>query len=341
MKGEAVTTSQDENSGPAPHGADADGTSFLSHTGSTPSGMPLSLNRSPHHSLRHWLMRVGVTSIDLPEGASIECASMCEHPVIRMIYGAKWTAETADGVQEFNPGDHGLALYFGPETRAMKLRVDGSFRVVSINCTSAFAHNFDLPDTRHTLDRIIPFDPLNESAVPHDAHRPQDDPLHWLDACEAHLHEKLHAMGLDEPHGLLEEFEWLCLTDPAANLSAFAEAGGTTRRTLERTISRHWGVTPKFALRRARALDMAAALLGVADSEEEPELRLRYFDQSHLSREMRHFFDQTPGALQTGECPLLRITMEIRQARRLEALAKLSAGEPAPWRDPEAEPDAA
>ena len=53
--------------------------------------MPLSLNRSPHHSLRHWLMRLGVTSIDLPEGASIECASMCEHPVIRMIYGAKWT----------------------------------------------------------------------------------------------------------------------------------------------------------------------------------------------------------------------------------------------------------
>ena len=88
------------------------------------------------------------------------------------------------------------------------------------------------------------------------------------------------------------------------------------------------------------ALDMAAALLGVADEDEEPELRLRYFDQSHLSREMRHFFDQTPRGLQVGDCPLLRITMEIRQSRRLEALAKLSADEPAPWRDPDAEPEA-
>ena len=50
--------------------------------------------------------------------------------------------------------------------------------------------------------------------------------------------------------------------------------------------------------RRARALDMAAVLLGVALEEEEQELRLRYFDQSHLIREMRHYFDMTPGQLQ-------------------------------------------
>lgn len=320
--------------------ADAHMPPILSHTGSTPAGMPLSLNRSPHHSLRHWLMRIGVTSVDMPKGASIECASMCEHPVLRMIYGAKWTAHTAEGVQEFDPGNHGLALYFGPETRAMKLKVHGSFRVVSINCTSGFAHNFDLPDASETLDRIIPIDPLTGSSTPHHGHRPQDDAQAWLESIEAHLHERIHAAGFDEPHGLLEEFEWLCLTDPGANLADFADANATTRRTLERTISRHWGVTPKFALRRARALDMAAALLGVADHEEEPELRLRYFDQSHLSREMRHFFDQTPGDLQTGECPLLRITMEIRQARRLEALTKLAEDETPPWRDPDAEPDA-
>ncbi|MCA0910280.1 helix-turn-helix domain-containing protein [Qipengyuania gaetbuli] len=313
--------------------------SIHSNTGSTPKGMPLSLNRSPHPDLRHWLMRVGVTSVDLPAGASIECASMCEHPVLRMIYGAKWTAETADGEQEFEPGEEGMALYFGPETRAMKLKVHGSFRVVSVNCTSGFAHNFDLPTASEMLDRILPIDPLTGHAIPHEGHRPQDDPVAWLDACEAHLHERITSADLQEPHGLLEAFEWQCLTAPNASLADFADTTGVTRRTLERTINRHWGVTPKFALRRARALDMAAALLGVADEEEEPELRLRYFDQSHLSREMRHFFDQTPRGLQVGDCPLLRITMEIRQSRRLEALAKLSADEPAPWRDPDAEPD--
>ena len=280
-------------------------------------------------------MRVGVTSVDLPEGGFIECGSMCEHPVIRMIYGAKWTAETADGVQEFDPGEEGLALYFGPETRAMKLKVHGSFRVVSINCTSAFATNFGLPEPRETLDRILPLDPLTGHHIPHEKHRPQDDPHKWLNACEAQLHKVLHAAGPDDPHELLEDFEWLTLADPAINLADYAESHGVTRRTIERLIGRHWGVTPKFALRRARALDMAAALLGVADRKEEPELRLRYYDQSHLTREMHHFFDMTPGALQTGDCPLLRITVEIRQSRRLEALSKLDEGAPRPWRVPD------
>ena len=67
--------------------------------------------------------------------------------------------------------------------------------------------------------------------------------------------------------------------------------------------------------------------------------RLRYFDQSHLIREMRHYFDMTPGQLHNRPHPLLSITMEIRQSRRLEAIARLGAGDPRPWRDPGAEPE--
>jgi AraC-like DNA-binding protein len=72
--------------------------------------------------------------------------------------------------------------------------------------------------------------------------------------------------------------------------------------------------------------------------EEEQELRLRYFDQSHLIREMRHYFEMTPGQLKNSPSPLLRITMEIRQSRRVEALARIGADQPRPWRDPGAEP---
>ena len=333
-----MTASKDDQEMPATGKADADVPSIQSHTGSTRQGMPLALNRAPGEDLGDWIMRIGVTSVDMPEGASIECMSLCEHPVIRMIYGAKWTAWTADGKMEYEPGDKGLALYFGPETKAMNLRVDGSFRVVSINCTSAFATNFGLPDPRDTLDRILPLDPLSGLQKISPGHHPQDDPHAWLDASEAALRDSLQAAAPDRPHDLLDEFERLTLTNPTASLSDFACDHEVTPRTLERTISRNWGVTPKFALRRARALDMAAALLGVADATEEPELRLRYFDQSHMTREMRHFFDHTPGAMQTGECPLLRITMEIRQSRRLEAIAKLAGSERPSWRDPSAEP---
>ena len=91
-------------------------------------------------------------------------------------------------------------------------------------------------------------------------------------------------------------------------------------------------------MRRARALDMAAALLEVALEEDEPEMRLRYFDQSHVTRELRSLLDTTPGRLQRGSHPLLRNTMEIRQSRRVEILAGGTSENPRPWRDPNAEP---
>jgi len=83
----------------------------------------------------------------------------------------------------------------------------------------------------------------------------------------------------------------------------------------------------------------SAVLLGLGLEEDEQEMRLRYFDQSHLIREMRHYFDMTPGQLHNRPHPLLAITAEIRQARRLEALARIGAGENFPWRDPAAEPE--
>jgi AraC-like DNA-binding protein len=106
-------------------------------------------------------------------------------------------------------------------------------------------------------------------------------------------------------------------------------------------VARDFGISPKAVQRRARALDMAAALLGVARSEEEAQLRLRYFDQSHLIREIRHFFGMRPTDLSNGAHPLLRLNIESRQMRRLRALEELdertSAGA-IPWRDPTREP---
>ncbi|MBX7528358.1 hypothetical protein [Qipengyuania vesicularis] len=260
---------------------------------------------------------------------------------MRIIYGANWTAQTADGEQEFAPGEEGLALYFGPCTRLMRLKVHGSFRVVSINFTPGATLELGLPEVEATNDRILPFDCFTKKPVPAEAFAPQDDITAWLEAVEQQLLREVKNADLSPPDELLCEFERLYLTDPGASLDQFAKAQDTTRRTLERIIGRDLGVSPRFAMRRARALDMAAALLGVASEDEEPEIRLRYFDQSHVTREMRQLFDTTPGRLKTGEHPLLRITMEIRQSRRLEAIEHLSGDDPRPWRDPDAEPDQA
>ena len=82
----------------------------------------------------------------------------------------------------------------------------------------------------------------------------------------------------------------------------------------------------------ARALDIAANLIGVADSSEAEEIALRYYDQSHLIREFSAFFNNTPKRFAKNKHPLLAIALEARQARRMEVLGRVSPGGDLPWR---------
>lgn len=307
-------------------------------TGSTPGGMPLALNRTPIEALRPWIMRIGVTDVALPPGQVIDCGTLNEHSVLRIIFGGRWTATTADGAFDYAPGDAGMPLFFGPNATRMPLLAHGSFRVVTINLAPGAAARIVALPQAETIDRIYRLDPLTGSEAVLPGYRPLADKRLWLDAAEAQLAAAFQAAAPRPPDRLMSAFETLCLTDPGGPLDAFAAGFGMTRRTIERRIHREWGMPPGEALRRARALDMAAALLGVALADEEQELRLRYFDQSHLIREMRRYFGMTPGQLHNQPHPLLRITMEIRQSRRLEAIARIGADDPRPWRDPGAEP---
>lgn len=314
---------------------------ITSRTGSTPDGMPLAFNRTPRAELRPWIMRVGVTDVALPEGQQIACRTFNEHPVMRVIFGGRWTAETASGPFEYTPGERGLALFFGPNSRHMPLIAHSSFRVVTINFAPGASSAFDLPPQPDTVDQIFRYDPIaRNGAAVLEGYRPQTDKRQWLDAAESAVASALEALSPPRPEPLMTTFETQCLTDPGGSIEDFVQLNAVTRRTFERTIRREWGVTPHEALRRARALDMVAVLLGVALEEEEQELRLRYFDESHLIREMRRYFAMTPGQLKNAALPLFRITMEIRQSRRIEALARIGADELRPWRDPGNEPGA-
>lgn len=311
---------------------------LVSATGTTSEGLPLSFNRAPIAELQPWIARIGVTSVTLPEGSFLDCGTFSEHPAMRIIYGSRWTAQTADGEEEFTPGEHGLALYFGPCTRMTRLKVHGSFQVVSVYFTPGGTRGLDLPPLEEASDRIYCYDCFTGNPLPDAAFAPQADVHTWLGSSERRLLSEVEKARLSAPDPLASAFETLMLTDPSASLDDFASEHGIARRTLERIVKRDFGVSPRFAMRRARALDMTAALLKVARKEEEADIALRYFDQSHLTREMHQLLDTTPGRLRKGSHPLLGITVEIRQSRRLELLARLEAHEPRPWRDPVAEP---
>jgi AraC-like DNA-binding protein len=96
-------------------------------------------------------------------------------------------------------------------------------------------------------------------------------------------------------------------------------------------VRRDFGMPPKQVLRRARALDMASSLRGVADQAEAEELHLRYYDQSHLIREFTQLFGMSPRQFIASPQPLLTLTLESRQARRLELMERVAPGGIRPW----------
>lgn len=301
------------------------------------NGAPLALARAPAEDLKQWLSWISVTEVELAPSHTIRCGMLCDQPCLRLLFGGSWTAHDQDGHKQFHPGDEGKTLYFGSQSQLMPVSVTGSFRIITLYFTMGAAM-LGGPTPGELLNRVIDYDQLVghgrlTSRVP-----TERDPAQWADTIEEEFRVFVDKFGARKPDGLSSAFEKACLIEPDFSLAQFAASHGVSARTLERTVKRDFGITPGLVQRRARALDIAASLLGVALPDEEATMGLRYYDQAHQIREIRRFFGMRPGDLARGSCPLLRITLESRQKRRLEALRQLCGLELLPWRDPAAEP---
>lgn len=308
-------------------------------TGSTHKGAPLAVTRAMAEDLRPYISGCNVAEGELPADKTVRCGMLGDQPCIRLLWGGDWTAETADGHMVFKPGEKGITLFFGPQTRHMPISVTGSFRNISIYLKNGIGSSMGFASGADVLDRVVI---LGEAIEGGDLTRKiaiADDYSCWIEGVEAELRTLAPRFDVAAPHWLTRQFDLECLASPDFSVSEFARAHGASVRTLERKVKRDFGITPKQVQRRARALDMAASLLGVVLPEEKLDMELRYFDQSHLIREMRHFFAMRPSELTGGKHPLLRLNVESRQARRFDVLNRPAAREPAPWRDPASEPE--
>ena len=300
-------------------------------TGATRDGQPLSLNRAAAPDIAPWVARIMSAEVNAPPGTIIRCGMFNDSASLRVLFHGRWGADTADGPASYNLGNEGQALFFGAHTRTMPITVDGSFRVAGLSLRPGAEHALGgiLPSL--SMDRIIDFDEIVghgrlggrfDVGSSHEA---------WADRFEALLREFVVRRNPPPPDPVTLAFDRFAFVSPDAHVSEFLEGYGVTQRTLERIVKRDFGMTPKQVLRRARVLDMASQLLGVAAPEEAEELALRFFDQSHQIREFSHFFGMTPQQLARRPNPLLRITLEGRQARRLEELNRIEPGG-TPWR---------
>ncbi len=297
-------------------------------TGKTRDGTPLSFNRAPAEDLSPWVARMVAAKIDASPDLHINCAMCSDVVYIRSLLGGHWTAETADGHRQFSQ----QTLLFGPHSHAMPITCNGPIMTGGIALRPGALHAITGISQSTMLDRIDPCD--NSGLLRGNLGGiidPDLPPEAWLDALEQALRYYIGKVGAVPPSPISTEFETAAFRDPTISVSGFAAEHNISERTLQRIVLRDFGSAPKQVLRRARALDMGARLCGVADEDEAEELMLRYFDQSHMIREFMAFFGVPPREFRSQLRPLMTISLETRQARRLEVLERLAPGQIRPW----------
>jgi AraC-like DNA-binding protein len=296
--------------------------------GITRDGQPLSYNRAPAPDLAPWIARLYVTKVQVPDDYTLSCGLFNDTACLRIQMAGKWTAQTATGPEVAEYG----AFFFGPQTRRMPVTVTGSFISLGMAIRPGACTALQGPRVGDFLDRLVPHDTVG---TPSDRVMalldPAGTPEDWLEAIEGLLRKRVEQMGGRQPDPVTVRFEEITLRDPGMAVSDAAAECGVDRRRLERLVSRDFGMAPKQILRRARALDMASHLRGVADSDEGDEIALRYYDESHLIHEFTELFGMSPRQFVKTPQPILTLALESRQARRLEALHRIAPGQSRPW----------
>ncbi|MFC6620726.1 helix-turn-helix domain-containing protein [Novosphingobium panipatense] len=299
-----------------------------SREGKTRDGQPMSYNRSPAADLVPWLARFHVSSMSMPDGHVLSCGLLNEAATVRIFLSGEWTVHTADGPALLRNG----AFYFGPNSRHMPVTVSGSFVSVGFALRPGTGTALKLPHVGDYVDRVVPTDVLNAPSADFVAAiDPAAPPEQWLQGIEEVTRRQVKDRGGGRPDPVTAAFEAISFSNPGLSIKEAAAGCGVDRRKLERVISRDFGMPPKQVLRRARALDMASYLRGVADAAEGEEMALRYYDESHLIHEFTNLFGISPRQFIARPQPILTLSLEARQARRLEMLNRLTPGGIRPW----------
>jgi AraC-like DNA-binding protein len=291
-------------------------------------GQPLSYNRRPAPDLAPWVGRLYATQVDLPEDYTLHSGLFNDASCLRIQLSGEWTAQTATGPMALGRA----ALIFGPQTRVMPVTVSGSFISIGASLRPGTGHALRKADASNIADRIVQADTLGlDSAGLLDKLDPAGAPEDWLCALEEECRRVIAVAGGGTPDPVSVSFEALAFHNPSASVAEFAQEVGISTRQLTRIVKRDFGMPPKQVLRRARALDMASFLHGVADEAEAEDLILRYFDQAQMTREFTELFGMPPRRFKTTPNPLLTLALESRQARRLDALQRLGPDGARPW----------
>ncbi|MEP2735064.1 MAG: helix-turn-helix domain-containing protein [Erythrobacter sp.] len=298
-------------------------------SGASREGLPLSENRSASDDLSPWIARLVSAKATNPADIVIACGICNDLAYTRYIFNGRWTAVSLDG--------HGTyeneVLQFGQQSKYMPVSCTGDIMSAGFGLRAGAFYALTGRSASDIVDRVEQADIFGMLADDvRDIFCDDYSPQQWNLAMEEVLRRFIGRHDPPPPDPISATFELAAFADPTQSLPDFAESHNISLRKLQRVVKRDFGISPRTVMRRARVLDLAAQLCGVADEEEKAEMMLRYFDQSHLIRDFTSFFGVTPQKFRAKPRPLLMITLKQRQARRLEELERHTPGSAYPWR---------
>ena len=291
-------------------------------------GQPLCFNCAPSEDLAPWIARLYVAKVRSKSAPRVSCGILSDTANIRIQIEGSWTATNPAG--PFVPSSP--IMFLGPNSRRIAVEATTTFVATRLGFRPGACHALQGPVLRDMIDTGVPGEALGMD-VPSILERftPGAEPLEWTAVLEGIIRRRVEKFDGALPDPVTSQFELQCYEDPTITVAEAARRCGVERRRFERIIQRDFGMSPKQVLRRARALDMASHLRGVADRDEAESLMLRFYDQSHLIREFSALFGMSPSQFAQRPQPLMTLGLETRQSRRLESIQRLAPGEIKPW----------
>ena len=270
-----------------------------------------SRNYAPSAHLLPFIRRHYIVEAKLPADFCHEDYLMADNGFVRVILAGEW-----DWWHQNQWVAGSGALLFGPNAHMLRIRVRGPICVVGFAIRpSAWTALF----TQAAASHVDMISPLADAWAPDlvaklikslDAAKQDKDRVAALEAAVETQLASLKGKGVDP---LIATFESIARRDSTTRVEEAARILGLSPRQLERRCLTSFGLSPKSVLQRCRFLDMAAAMRGIGNADQAELASLRYFDQSHLNREVRRYAGMTPGAFQKATMPLFTESLKLRE----------------------------
>ena len=278
--------------------------------------MLLSRTYRPSADLAPYIRRFYVFEAPLPDGAVIEDFLLAETAFVRCLLRGDWAAETSPG--DWNTAGNGV--FFGANSRPLRVRVKGGFAVTGFAVRPSGWHALFQAPHLNFADRMMPLQELwgdlADLLIAGVAGAGDDEGQ--LRAMEGVIRQRIAVVQRPAFDPQMARFEVIARTDSTILVEEAAAAIGLSVRQFERRCLASFGLTPKGVLRRSRFLDSATALRGFSSPTETELDALRYFDQSHMNREFRRYTGMTPRTFANAVTPLQTAGLKLREESRFE-----------------------